>query len=47
MYHIVFVLKKGLPEETFNEELLAGIRDYSTYSPLVIDYYLKLDDMKL
>ena len=33
---------KAVLEETYNEELPAGIVDYSNYFPLVIDYGLKM-----
>ena len=36
---------KSVPEEKYNEELPAGIEDYSYYYPLVVYYYLKMGDM--
>ena len=37
--------RKSLPEEKSNEELPAGIGDYSYYFPLVVDDDLNIGDM--
>ena len=41
------IKRKSVPEEKSNEELPAGIGDDYTYSPLVIDYDLKMSDTAL
>ena len=38
---------KALPEEKYNKELPAGIGDYYTYYPLIIDYGFNMGDMTL
>ena len=45
--HSISIKRKAAPEEKYNTELTVGIGDDSNYSPLVIDDYLKMGDIKL